>query len=111
MATKRKTEVRDSDDEMIQAGIDQDSESPEWTVGDFEKARSAAEVMPQIVKSYKAGTLKRRPRGLQKEPTKEHISIRIDQDVVKFYRKKGRGWQAQLNEDLRKVTGLEKNHQ
>ena len=34
-------------------------------------------------------------------PTKELISLRIDQDVVAAYRATGPGWQARMNEALR----------
>ena len=110
MAKKRKTDMSDAEDKTIRSGIKQDQNNPEWTANDFKQARPASEVLPQIVKAYQDGQLKRRGRGPQKSPTKEPVSIRLDQDIVKYYRKKGKGWQAQLNEDLRKVVGLENNH-
>ncbi len=110
MAKKRKVDITDAENRAIQSGIELDPDSPEWTTKDFEQARPASEVLPQIVEAYKQGKLKRRGRGPQKSPKKEPVSIRLDQDIVKYYRKKGKGWQAQLNEDLRKVVGLENNH-
>ncbi|HIJ61536.1 MAG TPA: BrnA antitoxin family protein [Rhodospirillaceae bacterium] len=48
-----------------------------------------------------------RPIGRPKaESPKEPISIRLDAEVVEFFRKDGAGWQSRINEALRKVAGL-----
>jgi len=44
-----------------------------------------------------------RPR---KEATKEAVNIRLDADVVAYFRATGRGWQSRINDALRKVAGL-----
>ncbi len=43
----------------------------------------------------------KRGRGLQKEATKIPINIRLDRDVIDFFRHSGRGWQTKVNEILR----------
>jgi len=43
----------------------------------------------------------KRGRGIQKEATKIPVSIRLDQDVVEFFRHSGHGWQTKVNEILR----------
>jgi len=45
---------------------------------------------------------KRRPgeRGPQKAPTKVAVSIRLDREVVAYYRATGAGWQTRINEEL-----------
>lgn len=45
----------------------------------------------------------RQGRGLQKAPTKVLTTIRLDADVLAFFRAKGRGYQTQINDELRKV--------
>ncbi len=45
-------------------------------------------------------------RGPQKTPTKKLVSLRIDPDVLAYFRGTGPGWQARINEALRKVAGL-----
>ena len=40
------------------------------------------------------------------EEAKEHISLRLDRDVVAWFRAQGAGWQTRMNEALRKVAGL-----
>ena len=56
--------------------------------------RPASEVVPEIVEAY------RRSRGLQKEPTKVPVSIRLDSEVVTYFRSQGKGWQTRINEIL-----------
>ena len=36
--------------------------------------------------------------------TKESISIRLDRDIVAYYRATGKGWQSRMNADLRKFV-------
>ena len=40
-------------------------------------------------------------RGPQKSPTKIPISIRVDADIVSFFKARGRGWQRKFNGTLR----------
>jgi uncharacterized protein (DUF4415 family) len=41
-----------------------------------------------------------------KEVTKEAVNIRLDADVVAYFRATGRGWQSRINDALRKISGL-----
>jgi uncharacterized protein (DUF4415 family) len=43
---------------------------------------------------------KMRRRGPQKAPVKAHISIRLNQDVVGFFKAQGKGWQTKVNDVL-----------
>lgn len=36
---------------------------------------------------------------------KEQVTLRIDQDVLEYFREGGPGWQDRLNEALRKAVG------
>ena len=45
----------------------------------------------------------RHGRGLQKAPTKVLTTIRLDADVIAFFRAQGRGYQTRINEALRRV--------
>ena len=44
----------------------------------------------------------KRGRGPQKAPTKVLTTIRLDADVIAFFRAHGRGYQTRINEVLRK---------
>lgn len=37
---------------------------------------------------------------------KASVSLRLDQDVVAWFRAGGKGWQTRMNEALRKAAGL-----
>jgi uncharacterized protein (DUF4415 family) len=46
-------------------------------------------------------------RGRPKSPSpKEAVNLRLDQDVLEYFRKTGPRWQSRINEALRKVAGL-----
>jgi uncharacterized protein (DUF4415 family) len=44
-----------------------------------------------------------RPRS---EQTKQAISLRLDPEVIAFFKAAGAGWQTRINEALRKVAGI-----
>ena len=81
-----------------------DRENPEWTEDTFARARPAREVFPDLAE-YSAKR-KRGQRGPQKTPTKVPMSLRIDPDVLAFYKATGLGWQARMNQALRRAAKL-----
>jgi len=54
---------------------------------------------------YHGDKLVRRGRPKSASP-KEAVNLRLDADVVEYFRKTGPGWQSRINEALRKVAGL-----
>jgi uncharacterized protein (DUF4415 family) len=47
------------------------------------------------------------PRGRPKSDSpKEALSLRLDPDVIAYYRATGPGWQSRINETLRKAAKL-----
>lgn len=46
----------------------------------------------------------RRGRGPQKAPTKVSTTIRLDADILEYFRSSGPGYQTQINNELRKVV-------
>ena len=46
----------------------------------------------------------KRGRGPQKSPTKVLTTVRLDADVMAFFKSQGRGYQTRINEELRKVV-------
>ncbi len=84
---------------------DKKGEVRELEVEDFRGMRPAAEVLPpELV----AVLPKRKPgqRGPQKSPTKQQVTLRLDQDVLTHFRSKGAGWQSRINKSLRKAANL-----
>ena len=45
------------------------------------------------------------PRKTALPGVKELVSLRIDQDVLEFFREGGPGWQDRINDALRKAAG------
>ena len=54
---------------------------------------------------YRGDKLVRRGRPKAASP-KEAVNLRLDADVLEFFRKTGPGWQTRINEALRKAAGL-----
>ena len=97
MASKAKSPKRSYSD----ADVREVSDNPEWTREDFAHARPASEVLPAELFEK----LKRRQgeRGLQKKPTKQLVSLRLDRDVIELFKETGPGWQSRMNEALRQA--------
>lgn len=50
---------------------------------------------------YRKGMpVERRSRGKQKDPVKRQLTIRLNAEVVDFFRSKGKGWQSSINKAL-----------
>jgi uncharacterized protein (DUF4415 family) len=82
--------------------IDKHGEARELTAADTKLFRRARDVHPELVAAYEAGTLKYRgQRGKQKAPTKKLVSLRVDSDVLDYFRNKGDGWQTRINDVLK----------
>ena len=46
-------------------------------------------------------------RGRPKaESPKQPVSLRLDRDVIDWFKRKGEGWQTRINDELRKAAGL-----
>ena len=54
---------------------------------------------------YRGDKLVRRGRPKSADQ-KEAVNLRLDVDVLEFFRKTGPGWQTRINEALRKASGL-----
>ncbi|MFZ0764070.1 BrnA antitoxin family protein [Bradyrhizobium sp.] len=74
------------------------SDSPELTKADFAKAKPFAEVFPDLSASIRRG------RGPNKAPTKKQVSLRLSPEVIRHFKKGGKGWQSRIDETLRKVV-------
>lgn len=54
---------------------------------------------------YHGKQLVRRGRP-PKDAPKEPVNLRLDPDVLAYFRATGKGWQSRINEILRKAAGL-----
>ena len=74
------------------------SDSPELTKADFAKAKPFAEVFPDLSVSIRRG------RGPNKAPTKKQVSLRLSPEVIKHFKKGGKGWQSRIDETLQRIV-------
>src|SRR5258708_783801 len=88
-----------AEDKRINQGIARDPDTFEATAADFARAKPAKDVLPAAV--YKM-IRQRGQRGPQKTAKKVPISLRVDQDVLEAYAATGKGYQARMNEVLRR---------
>ncbi len=80
--------------DISKSAIDPDDVKPELDEAWFEEADA-----------YIGSTLVRRGRPKSQNP-KQPISLRLDRDVVEWFKSRGEGWQTRINNELRKVAGL-----
>lgn len=76
-------------------------DNPEITDKQIAEAKPFSEAFSDLAKSI-------RRRGAQKAPTKQPVSLRLSRDVLEHYKAKGPGWQARIDDDLRKVAKLKR---
>jgi uncharacterized protein (DUF4415 family) len=55
--------------------------------------------------AYVGNRLVRRGRPRSENP-KRAVSLRLDADVVEWFKRTGQGWQTRMNAELRKAAGL-----
>jgi uncharacterized protein (DUF4415 family) len=78
-----------------------DKENPEWTDEDFQQAKPASEILPDLLGPKIAAEMLK-PRGRPKAATaKIHVNIRLDADILEALRATGPGWQTRINRVLR----------
>ncbi|MCK5783275.1 MAG: BrnA antitoxin family protein [Desulfobacterales bacterium] len=79
------------EDRQINAGIAADPDTFEVTDEMFTKARPVSEVHPEIPL---------RVRGPQTKPIKQSTTIRLDNEVLEYFKAQGKGWQTKINDIL-----------
>lgn len=86
-----------------------DDDAPELTPALARKLRPAAEVLPPEL--YAAlPKRKRGQRGKQKAATKQLVTLRLDPEIVAFFKSGGAGWQTKLNDMLKQLVALAEKH-
>lgn len=103
-ANKRADPISDEVEAAIQKKIASDPENPEWTDEEIKRARPFREVLPELAANIDRAIAARGrpPAGKTKMP----VTIRLDPEVVNFYKSTGKGWQSRMNDDLRKAAGV-----
>jgi len=55
--------------------------------------------------AFVGAKLVRRGRPKSDNP-KQPVSLRLDREVIDWFKRGGEGWQTRINEELRKVAGI-----
>ncbi len=79
--------------------IDEDGEVRELTEEDMKQFKPSAEVLPPDL--FKA--LKKQGRPHKAQP-KISTTVRLDPEVLEYFRATGKGWQTRLNEALKEYV-------
>jgi uncharacterized protein (DUF4415 family) len=79
-----------------------DPDNPEWTEEDFARARGPEFLSPAELAAFPRTAAKLRGRPKLEAP-KAAVSLRIDRDVLAYFRGTGAGWQSRVNDILRKA--------
>jgi uncharacterized protein (DUF4415 family) len=78
-----------------------DKENPEWTEEDFQHARPASEMLPELFGPQVAAEMLKSRGRPKATDTKTHFNIRLDTDILEAFKATGRGWQTRINRALR----------
>ncbi len=81
---------------VSEAVVSSAPENPEISEAEFAKMKPAHEIAPHLIERH------RRTRGPQKAPTKVQMTMRIDADILEYYKASGARWQTRINDALRK---------
>ena len=89
-------------EEQIQKMIASDPDAPEATDEQLAEAKPFNDALPAL-----ATAMRKRVAGRPKsENPKVAVSLRLDQDVIAQFKKRGPGWQSRMNDALREAAGL-----
>ena len=87
-----------------QADLDAVSDSPELTEQELDRARPFADAFPVLAaKLESVQRLRGRPKV---DAPKVSTTLRLDPDVITYFRSTGPGWQSRINEALRRAANL-----
>ena len=72
-----------------------DPDNPEWTEADFARAQGPESLSPEVLAAFP----RTRGRPVKAAP-KIRVAVRLDPDVVAYFRATGPGWQTRINDAL-----------
>lgn len=77
-----------------------DPDNPEWTEEMFARAKPLGEMPAHIQKAFK-----RAPGRPRVAAPKQVVSIRMDPEVLEYFKRTGPGWQTRIHDVLAKAAG------
>ncbi|MBB4000618.1 BrnA antitoxin family protein [Aureimonas pseudogalii] len=88
--------LSNAEEARIQQMIAADPDAPEATDAELAQARPFADAFPALAESIK------RARGRPPVASpRQHVSLRLDADVIAKFKATGKGWQTRINDVLK----------
>jgi uncharacterized protein (DUF4415 family) len=103
-AIRSLAQISDEEDAELTRAAAADPDNPIVDERLFARMRPAVEVAPELVRRARG------QRGPQKsKPVKTLVSLRLDPEVIRHFRRGGPGWQSRINQALRRAAKLSKS--
>ncbi len=77
------------------------NDNPEWTAKDFAKADGPAALSAAELAAFPRSKPIGRPKAAV---TKQAVNLRLDADVLAYFKAAGDGWQTRINATLREAV-------
>ncbi len=92
-------DISPAEDRRVTQAAALDPDNPPLTSEELSRFRPVAEVMPDLAKAH----LQSRKRRKRPEPVVrgQPLTLRLDPEVVAFFKATGRNWQARINTVLK----------
>lgn len=78
-----------------------DPDNPKWTKADFARAKGPEALPPEVLAAFPKTAA--RLRGPGRKPRKLLQTLRLDPDVLAYFKAGGRLWQSRINAVLRQA--------
>lgn len=88
--------------ESLQDFVVDDDDTPELTAERAARLRPARDVLPE----YVLAQFKRSPGRPRSSSPKRQTTLRLDDEVVEYFKAGGAGWQSRINTALRRAAGF-----
>lgn len=80
-----------------------DPENPRLTKAYFARAKGPESLPPEVLAAFPKTLESMARRGAGRKPRKLSQTLRIDPDVLTWFKTSGRGWQSRINAVLREA--------
>ena len=98
---RRIVDVSPEEDRLITRAAERDPDNPPLTEAELAEFRPVSEVMPELVEAHRRRAAHLRLSG---KTRKQPLVLRLDADIISFFRASGQGWQQRINQVLREYV-------
>lgn len=78
-----------------------DDDAPLLTKEALERSRPMRDTLNEFFEPAVAAEFLKRPGRPKQAECKERVTLRLDKDIVVFFRSQGKGWQTKMNKALK----------